>query len=285
MHLGPSTRHTVYEAEIVATLLGLQLLRSVRHRIRKASIALDNMAAIQASTLRTTAPGRYLTDLFHRYVGILKKEHPEVRLVLRWVPGHADVAGNEAADEAAKEAAGGLTSPLTKLPKELRRTLPLSVSRARQNFAQELSRRASGRWHSSRRSRRMQEIDRGLPSRKYAEHISHLPRRHANLLLQLRTGHVPLQTYFERIGKALTGTCPTCCEAPEDVQHYLLACPTYVLHRAVHFRPLGYSGRKLSVLLNSDDALRPLFAYINATGRFRQVFGSLPDIPVDDEED
>ncbi len=283
LHLGPSTRHTVYEAEIVATLLGLQLLRSIPHRIRRASIALDNMAAIQASTLKTSAPGRYLTDLFHRYVNILKREHPEMRLTLRWVPGHADVAGNEAADEAAKDAAGGLSSPLARLPKELRRPLPLSVSRARQNFAAELNRRASDRWRRSRRSLRMVDIDRDLPSRKYAERISRLPRRHANLLLQLRTGHVPLQTYFERIGKALTSTCPTCREEPESVRHYLLSCPTYVLHRAVHFRPLGYSGRKLSTLLNTEDALRPLFAYINATGRFRQVFGSLPDLP--DEED
>lgn len=284
-HLGPSTRHTVYEAEIVATLLGLQLLRSVPHRICKASIALDNMAAIQASTLRSTAPGRYLTDLFHRYVGIVKKEHPGIRITLRWVPGHADVPGNEAADEAAKDAAGGLTSPLARLPKELRHTLPLSVSRARQNFAQELNHRASSRWRGSRRGRRLAEIDRGLPSRKYAERISVLPRRHANLLLQLRTGHVPLQTYFERIGKALTTTCPTCREAPETVQHYLLNCPTYVLHRAVHFRPLGYSGRKLSTLLNTSDALRPLFAYVNATGRFRQVFGELSNIPDDEEDD
>lgn len=231
------------------------------------------------------APGRYLTDIFHRYVGLVKKQHPGVRLTLRWVPGHSDVAGNKAADEAAKEAAGGLTSPLARLPKELRRPLPLSVSRARQNFAQELDHRASDRWRTSRRGLRMVEIDKGLPSRKYAEHIAHLSHQHANVLLQLRTGHVPLQTYFEHIGKALTTTCPTCREAPETVRHYLLDCPTYVLHQAVHFRPLGYSGRKLLVLLNSDDTLRPLFAYINATGRFRQVFGSLPDLPANEEED
>ncbi|RPD68029.1 hypothetical protein L226DRAFT_434650, partial [Lentinus tigrinus ALCF2SS1-7] len=54
-----------------------------------------------------------------------------------------------------------------------------------------------------------------------------------------------------------------------------LACPTYVLHRAVHFRPLGFSGRNLATLLNSKDAVRPLFNYINATGRFRAVFGDL----------
>ena len=73
-------------------------------------------------------------------------------------------------------------------------------------------------------------------------------------------------------------------EAPETVAHYLLACPTYALHRAVHFRPLGHSGRTLSTLLNQSDTLRPLFKYINATGRFRGIFGTLND-PLPDDKD
>ena len=64
-------------------------------------------------------------------------------------------------------------------------------------------------------------------------------------------------------------------EAPETVAHYLFACPTYALHRAVHFRPLGHSGRTLATVLNKHDALTPLFNYINATGRFRSIYGSL----------
>lgn len=268
--------------EIVATILGLQLLLTVHQRIRKASIALDNMAVIQATTLHSSAPGRYLTDIFHRYVDLVKKAHPGIRLMLRWVRGHADVAGNEEADEAAKLAAAGRTSRLAHLPKELRHPLPLSISRARQNYATELTRRAAARWQDSRRGRWMAEIDSNLPSQKYAEKISHLSRRHANLLLQLRTGHVPLETYLEQTGKTLSNTCPTCFEGAETVAHYLFACPTYVWHRAVHFRPLGFSGRTLRNLLNSDDAFPSLFAYINATGRFRHVVGALPDIPVDD---
>ena len=105
-----------------------------------------------------------------------------------------------------------------------------------------------------------------------------LARRHANLLTQLRTGHVPLYAYLKRINKSLTNTCPTCAEAPETPAHYLLDCPSYAIHRAIHFRTLGREGRKLSVLLNSRAALRPLFAYINATERFRRIFGLLPEL-------
>ncbi|KAI8993937.1 hypothetical protein BD414DRAFT_375602, partial [Trametes punicea] len=114
-----------------------------------------------------------------------------------------------------------------------------------------------------------------LPSTKFDELICSLPRRHANLLMQLRTNHVPLQTYFARIGKATSPTCPLCHEEPETVSHYLLRCPAYSLQRAVHFISLGFSGRNLATLLNSAPAMRPLFAYINSTGRLRRIFGEL----------
>ncbi|KAI0365551.1 hypothetical protein BV20DRAFT_913898, partial [Pilatotrama ljubarskyi] len=95
--------------------------------------------------------------------------------------------------------------------------------------------------------------------------------------IQLRTNHVPLQSYLHRIGKAPSAACPTCGREPETVPHYLFACPTYSLHRAVHFAPLGYSGRNLATLLSSKDAQSPLFAFINSTGRFWRLFGALED--------
>ena len=64
-HLGPSTEHTVYEAEVVGALLALQLIRTGRRPGARISIRMDNVAVIQASTLRTSAPGRHLVDLFH----------------------------------------------------------------------------------------------------------------------------------------------------------------------------------------------------------------------------
>ncbi|CDO74895.1 hypothetical protein BN946_scf184988.g2 [Trametes cinnabarina] len=282
LYLGPSMHHTVYEAEIVATILGVELLRRETHCTQRASIALDNMAAIQASELRSTGPACYLTDLFHAAVRSLKADCTRLRLTLRWVPGHANIPGNEAADEAAKAAAAGDSSPVQQLPRSLRKGLPQSSSRLRQSFKTELEQCAAQRWRASHHGTRMADINGAMPSKAFDKLTADIPRRHANLLIQFRTNHVPLQSYLHRFGRADDATCPTCLQAPETIPHYLLDCPTYFLHRVVHFRPLGFSGRTLATLLNSREALRPLFTYVNATGRFRAVFGDLPD-PCPDE--
>ncbi|KAL7280517.1 hypothetical protein ACG7TL_005449 [Trametes sanguinea] len=285
LHLGPSSQHTVYEAELVVILLGMELLRQERRCTGRVSIGLDNMAAIQASTLRSPGAGHYHTDWFHTAVGVLKSDRPQLRLTLRWVPGHSDVPGNEIADALAKDAAKGNFLPTDLLPRRLRTPLPSSTSRAGQNFNTELERKAVERWRTSRRGIRMMEIDNKLPSKNFAALTQRLPRRHANLLLQLRTNHVPLQTYLHRIGKAPSSTCPTCESDPETVAHFLFACPTYALHRAVHFSSLGFSGRTLATVLNTKNTIRPLFTYINATGRFRSIFGVLQDPDPDNDGD
>lgn len=79
-----------------------------------------------------------------------------------------------------------------------------------QNYNMELERRAAKRWRTSVRGVRMAEVDGTMPSKKYGALVAELPRRHANLLMQFRTNHVPLQSYLERIGKAPSAMCPTC---------------------------------------------------------------------------
>ena len=49
-------------------------------------------------------------------------------ILIRWTPGHRDIAGNEAADEAAQKATEGNTTPIDELPVYLREKMPYSKS-------------------------------------------------------------------------------------------------------------------------------------------------------------
>lgn len=52
------------------------------------------------------------------------------------------------------------------------------------------------------------ELMASFPLAKYDKLIASLPCQHANLLLQLRTGHVPLNQHLAHIGRVLSETCP-----------------------------------------------------------------------------
>ena len=95
------------------------------------------------------------------------------------------------------------------------------------------------------------------------------------VLIQLRAGTAPLYDHLHRIDCAPTATCPACLLEPETVRHFLLKCPKFAVERTRHFGRLGRRSITLSYLLNSQGALKPLFAFINDTGRLRGTFGSL----------
>ncbi|KIK81533.1 hypothetical protein PAXRUDRAFT_44789, partial [Paxillus rubicundulus Ve08.2h10] len=54
-----------------------------------------------------------------------------------------------------------------------------------------------------------------------------LPKRHAAIIFQLQTGHVPLNKHLHRIAHAESPKCPGCHTRDETILHYLLECPAY----------------------------------------------------------
>ncbi|KAH9939718.1 uncharacterized protein BXZ73DRAFT_36246, partial [Epithele typhae] len=86
-------------------------------------------------------------------------------------------------------------------------------------------------------------------------------------LIQLRSGHAPLNAHLFRIKRADSALCPACKFAPETVLHYLILCPRWDSLRARHLSPCGRAARKVSALLSDSSLFPALFKFITATGR------------------
>ena len=71
--------------------------------------------------------------------------------------------------------------------------------------------------------KRLKEIDPSMPAGKHAKYTKFLPRWNAALLIQLRSGHIPLNMYLHRIGKIDSPLCQE-CRKNETVFHYLIEC-------------------------------------------------------------
>lgn len=199
-----------------------------------------------------------------------------MQLTLRWVPGHIGIDGNGDADVQAKRAAGNNPSPPNLLPRVFWTPLPHSASKLCQVHAAKQKTEASDIWKASKQHARMEKIDPSMSSATYHKLIAQLPRRHAALLIQLRTGHAPLQAHLHRIQRADSPKCPSCGHAPKTVQHYLTQCATY--HRKRNKLAQEIGGRAsclLPSLLSVPAAIKPLFRFIHATCRFTHTLGDL----------
>lgn len=264
----------MYEAELVGEILGVELLRQ-EAGVSNTSITADNKPSLQATRLRRPTAGHHLVDELHKRIEYLQSRNRNTELKLRWVPGHMEVKGNEQADKEAKKAAGENSSNPSRLPQILKKPLPASSSAIKQAFQAKVKTRARERWTMSPRFRTVNAIDPTLPSKEFGKQIDGLPRKHASLLLQLRTGHTPLNLHLHRIGKADSPLCPQCEESRESVAHFLFSCPAHARHRDRLSYTIGRDAHSLRGTLGTKENLKHVFAYVNGTQRLKPTFGAV----------
>lgn len=271
--LGSEEEHTVYEAELVGISLALDIAKSIRSS-DQVLIMLDNQAAIQATQRQRAVPGQHLVEHIQKQIkSLLKAQRKKIKLI--WTPGHEGIEGNEEADKEAAKAItdGDLNSEhLTYLQE-----LPISRSAARQARETSLKRRAAERWEGSPRGARMREIDNALPGTSFLKLTNKFPRRNTSILMQLRTGHIPLNHFLYKIGKAESPLCQACELEREDVSHYLMKCPRHDRHRLKMQQYYRQHIISKKTLLASPKAMKYLFEFVNKTKRFETPYGTFDE--------
>jgi len=281
-HLGSSSQHTVYEGECVGQLLGLRLLLDSGINLNRCeiSIGVDNQAAIKRHNNRMRSSGSYIMDEIYKSVGSLLVSYPRARFTVRWTPGHAGLAGNEAVDVEAKKAAGSSTHNVRSRFGILTKALPISRAAHKLKLTVSAARAQFQAFQTSPRLHRTRRFDTSMPSSRFRKSTATMPKRSVSILTQLRTNHAPLQAYLHRFKLVDSPTCPHCNEHPETVTHYLMHCNSYAVQRNQLRRDLK-SGRRLDLSVLGDKLNFPaLFKFINATKRFEDTYGDLsPAIP------
>lgn len=276
-HLGPLTQHTTFEAEAVGAVLGAALLQKERD-ITTVTLYIDCQSIITSTGITKSQPGQQIVDEFHRLTNHSydNSYRPTYQLRIVWISAHDDVEGNEAVDRAAKEAAQGATSDTNTLPLLLTDTLGFSSSAVKQEYNETLKNQWTTTWKESPRYARVSLIDPSLPSRKFMANTAELTRAQTSVLVQLRSGHIPLNLYLFRIGKADVSMCPNCRQTRETIHHYLFECRTHSRHRFALRQAIGPSNAaSLQYLLGNRKAYKSLLNYVGATKRFKTTLGDV----------
>ena len=139
-HLGPSSKHTVHEVELVGILLGLHLIRTDKKGKTSYAMGIDNQVAISALNLVKASTGQHIANVILETATCIKKQRNSTRysLTFRWTAGHVGIKGNEEVDGEAKKATEGFTSDKKVLPPLLRKALKNNKSALRQNKKENL---------------------------------------------------------------------------------------------------------------------------------------------------
>ena len=112
-------------------------------------------------------------------------------------------------------------------------------------------------------------IDPEFSHTKFAKLTRSISRNQASILFQLRSGHVPLNTYLHRIKKVDSPICQSCLQFRETVMHYVMRCETHTIARRTMFNAAGRDARNLGKLLSTTELLPHLFQFIKSTERLR----------------
>jgi len=152
----------------------------------------------------------------------------------------------------------------------------VSISATRQLLKKKMKNRWQGEWKSSPRFTCMNKIDKSLPSDDFLHIIDQLRRNQSSILIQLRTGHIPLNAILHRIKRSDTPDCPHCQHGTrETLFHYLLECPHYAGARRLLQANLRRDATSIPFLLGSRTGIPHLLRYVSNTNRLKATFGEV----------
>ena len=266
-HLETSKQYTIFDAELVGAILGAHMAAQTRSS-SSITLGIDNQATIIATKDRNPASGQHLvTHLQNSLCGSAQNTRSDI--TIRWTPGHKGIVGNERADEKAKNAAQGMTSAQHKLPEALKHDLPRSKSASLHAHKETLKQEAIEACRKSKVFPKLHAIDPSTPSKNFVKIAHALPRRQAAMLIQLRSGHAPLNKHLHRMGKAESPLCPACHRKNETIHHFLVECKEYDTHRGQMTATLKHNARSIRALLSNPLAIPILFKFISDTKRLK----------------
>ncbi|PBK86317.1 hypothetical protein ARMGADRAFT_940865, partial [Armillaria gallica] len=173
----------------------------------------------------------------------------------------------------------GESSPEQELPEMLRKATPASISVLQQSFVEKLKHRWKKQWEGSPWYRWFQGVDLCFPLTKFTTITKDMKRRQMSLLIQLCTGHIPLNTYLHCFKKADFPLCKSCyakgVEVKETVHHFIFECPKHQSLRTDMKKGMGRGATSMRSIMENITTVKALLKYIGKTWRFQATMGNI----------
>ena len=241
-----------YEAEIKGILSALEYIQTTFQEkpasVNDIVIFSDSKSALQAIESRSMDNDEIMETLL--LMDKLLSAYAS-RLVLQWIPGHTDIAGNEKADRLSKKGAQQ-QQPLKPTPyKTAKQIINTNYREVWMNM-----------WATGQTGR---AVYREMNKTKPKDPLRSLPRKDQAAIFRLRTQHVTLNQHLNRINPEHPPMCPLCNAQFETTPHLLLDCPKLQDLRAQLLPPSPDISNTL--YSNADQLRKTSTYYFMAMGR------------------
>jgi ribonuclease HI len=209
-------RAEVFDAEAIAALHALQAATSSLQAKYASNIfiCLDNLEVARSLGSSTNTSSQQIFTQFREAAEAW--QHRERfshtipgKVIIRWVPGHAGVAGNEKADQEAKAAAAQAAGTVPQ------NDAPASLAYIRRQINEQAMQAFKGYW-AQNAPRRYTELE--IPLQKVPAEMK-LPRFSLGKLYAARTGHGDFAAYHTRLNHE-DAECHCQCGSLKSPEHF-----------------------------------------------------------------
>ncbi|KAJ1309299.1 hypothetical protein OPQ81_004961 [Rhizoctonia solani] len=258
--IGP--RSEIFDAEMLGIALAMKEcnLFARNHHIKHIRLFSDNQAAVRSIIDVQSHSAQYASIIFRTAAFEFLDANPNHTIDVRWIPGHANIPGNERANALANLGAKCTPTPI------FNRTITWIKANATESATKHWRRLAASQPRSDTFTHHM----RTPPSMRLHRIFTkdNPPRHLTSRLVTFFTGHGFLGEYFARM-KFFGEKDPhcSCGESEQTISHLLFFCPHTEPHREI----LSKVSARLepNVLFGTPDGLLAVRSFIFESGIMR----------------
>jgi ribonuclease HI len=250
-----------FDAELIAMLKSLQEAKQyINSNVKNIWIFTDNQAAIQRIYKNSSSSGQKISHELQYEAELLKNQN--IQLHICWVPGHADIYGNEQADKAAKIAAAA--DFINHNIIDCRNDTDISLTYIKSQIKKSLLQSWCNYYKSAIKGSYYQNLN-IQPAWKPLNLQLKTSRIVWSSYMQLKLGHGYFKSYLNRLPDYNSDKCDCDGNYIQSPAHLLLECSKYQAEQNKMKEKLQISNLTLKLLLTAREGIQTIFDFLKNT--------------------